>query len=506
MATLTHSMRPAAASAIRTVILPTGTLSGRCRDGICRFLAVPYAAPPVGERRFAEPGPVATWDGVRDATRPGPAAPQIIKQLPYLDVISVVGDGGERGDDYLTLNVWAPDGATGRPVMVFIHGGGFVVGNKDAPIHDGSGFARSGVVSVAINYRMGIEGFLPIPGAPTNLGLRDMIAALAWVRDNIASFGGDPANVTVFGESAGAMAIADLLTSPLANGLFRRAIVQSGHGSMVREIPVAQRLVRKLAKILKVSPDVTGFRKTGWLEGWKAMEKVSKPLARLDLRDADGYEPVYGISRFIPVFGDDVLPDHPLAALAKGAGKHVELLIGTTAEEMNLYFVPTKVRARIPGFLAKWLVGKSHPRASDALKAYGLGARGKKAGHAMSEAMTDLVFRWPARQYAAAHQGRTHVYEFDWRSTASGGELGACHAIEMPFVFDTLACATGPIGLAGESPPQELADRVHALWVGFATDGSLPWPEFDAETRLVHRLSENVTVTEPVMPAADFVR
>ncbi len=506
MASLIHSARPAAAGAARILTLPTGKLGGSCVGGSCRFLGVPYAAPPAGERRFAPPCPVEPWEGVRDATRPGPAAPQIIKQLPYLDVISVIGDGGERGDDYLTLNVWAPDGAAGRPVMVFIHGGGFIVGNKDAPIHDGSGFARSGVVSVAINYRMGIEGFLPIPGAPTNIGLRDMIAALIWVRENIAAFGGDPANVTVFGESAGAMAIADLLTSPLAKGLFRRAIVQSGHGSMVREIPVARRLVRKLARILKVSPDVEGFRKTGWLEGWKAMEKVARPLARIDLRDEEGYEPVYGISRFIPVVGDDVLPEHPLQALAKGAGKEVDLLIGTNSEEMNLYFVPTKVRARIPGFLAKWLVGKSHPKAKAALQAYGFGTKGKKPGHAMTEALSDLVFRWPARQFAAAHQGRTHVYEFDWRSTASNGELGACHAVEMPFVFDTLACATGPIGLAGESPPQELADRVHALWAGFATDGSLPWPEFEGETRLVHQLSKNVTVTEPVMAAAAFVR
>jgi para-nitrobenzyl esterase len=275
---------------------------------------------------------------------------------------------------------------------------------------------------------------------------------------------------------------------------------------MVRDIPVAQRLVRKLAKMLKVSPDVTGFRKTDWMAGWRAMEKLANPLARLDLRDAAGYEPVYGISRFIPVVGDDVLPEHPLAALAKGAGKEVELLIGTNAEEMNLYFVPTKVRARIPAFIAKWMVGKSHPRAKAALQAYGLGAKGKKPGHAMTEALTDLVFRWPARQFAAAHQGRTHVYEFDWRSTGSDGELGACHAVEMPFVFNTLACATGPLGLAGEAPPQELADRVHALWVSFATDGSLPWPEFDGETRKVHRLAANVTVTEPVMAAAAFVR
>src|SRR5205085_10133759 len=153
------------------------------------------------------------------------------------------------------------------PVMVFILGGAFVVGSKDAPVHDGTAFAESGVVCVAINYRLGIEGFLPIQGIPTNLGLRDKVAALEWVRDNVAEFGGDWANVTVFGESAGAMAIADLVTSPKAQGLFKRAIVQSGHGSMVRELNVAQRLVAKIAGLLKIEPTETGFRKVGFEQG-----------------------------------------------------------------------------------------------------------------------------------------------------------------------------------------------------------------------------------------------
>ena len=219
-----------------------GWVQGYCDSGICRFLGIPYAAPPVGENRFREPQPVEPWEGVRDATRPGPCAPHKIRPFPRLDVIALVGRGGMEGGAYLTLNIWTPQAAERRPVMVFIHGGGYVVGSKDAPVSDGSAFAESGLVCVAINYRMGIDGFVPIPGVPTNLGLRDMIAALQWVKANIAEFGGEPANVTVFGESAGAMAIANLIASPLAKGLFHRAIVQSGHGSMVREIPVARRL------------------------------------------------------------------------------------------------------------------------------------------------------------------------------------------------------------------------------------------------------------------------
>src|SRR5205085_12069047 len=181
---------------------------------------------------------------------------------------------------------------------------------------------------------------------------------------------------------------------------------------------------------------------------WKAMEKLASPLG-IDLRDSQGFEPVYGISRFIPVFGDDVLPEKPIDALRKGAGRDVDLLIGTNEEEMNLYFVPTKIRGRAPGILLKWLLRRSHPRAGEALKAYGWG-KGRKAGHVFTQAMHDLVFRGPARRFAEEHRGRTHVYEFDWKSPACGGELGACHAIELPFVFKTLGTATGPKGFAGE--------------------------------------------------------
>ena len=480
-----------------------GIVRGCADDGVLRFLSIPYAAPPVGENRFKEPQPVPQWTGERDATRAGPNAPHRIKDFPAIDVVPLVGTGSEGGEDYLTLNIWAPEQAAGRPVMVFIHGGGFVVGSKDAPVSDGTEFARSGIVCVAINYRLGIEGWLPIPGVPTNLGMRDMIFALQWVQRNIAEFGGDPANVTVFGESAGAMATADLVTSPLAEGLFKRAIIESGHGSMVREIPVAQRLVRKLAKILKVTPDVDGFRKVDFDSAWKAMEKVSKPWS-IDLRDADGHEPVFGISRFIPVHGDDVLPQKPIEALKNGAGKDVEVLIGTNSEEMNLYFVPTKVRAKAPGLLLRWLLGKAHPKARHALEAYGWG-QGKKAGHVFVDAMHDLVFRWPARRFAEEHQGQTHVYDFDWKSPACEGQLGACHGLELPFVFKTLPTATGSNGFAGEAPPQELADHIHQLWVQFATDGTLPWPEFDSESRQVRLLGSNKTISEPVMPAAAFL-
>lgn len=494
------------------MIVPTGAglVRGTVVDGVACFLGIPYAAPPTGDRRFAPPQPPLSWNGVRDALEPGASAPQRVRGIPGVDVEALVGKGWMPGDNYLTLNIWKPaDGSTALPVMVFIHGGGFVLGSKDAPVQDGSAFARDGVLMVAINYRLGVEGFLPIPGIPTNLGLRDQIFALQWVRDSIAAFGGDPGNVTIFGESAGAMSVANLIASPLAKGLFRRAIVQSGHGAMTRDIGVAQRLVKALAKRLKITPDAAGFRSIAPGDMLDAMEAVSKPTARLDLRDADGREPVFGISRFIPVHGDDVLPQKPLDALKTGAGAEIDLLIGTNAEEMNLYFVPTGVREKLGRWLATWFVHKHQPQARKLLKAYGMGTKGVKPGHAFTDASHDLVFRWPARRFAEQHRGRTHMYEFAWRSplfasTTSIG-LGAAHAMELPFVFDTLASTTGPEGICGDAPPQSLADRVHRIWVDFAIDGRLPWDAFTRNNRLVYQLAKGEAVYEPPMPCAPYL-
>lgn len=481
----------------------TGDVRGRQLAAVRHFVGVPYATSPIGDRRFAKPQAPVAWQDVREAHVPGATAPQRLRAVPGLAIEPLVGTGWTPGDDYLTLDVWTPDAAQDLPVMVFIHGGGFVIGSKDAAVQDGATFARDGIVCVSINYRLGVDGFLPIPGVPTNLGLRDMIAALQWVQKEIAAFGGDPANVTIFGESAGAMAIANLVVSPLATGLFRRAIIQSGHGAMTRDIPVARRLVDKLARLLSIPATREGFASVPTETMLDAVEAVSLPTARIDLRGSDGREPVFGISRFVPVHGDDVLPVQPLDALKAGAGKDIDVLIGTNAEEMNLYLVPTGVRDKIGRLLAWLVLRKSQPDAWAVLKAYGAGR--KRGGQALADALSDLVFRAPARRFAEEHRGRTHVYELEWRSGAFGGELGAAHAIENPFVFDTLAAASGPEGILGEHPPQELATRIHRLWVDFARDGSLPWAPFDRETRQVYRLEAGEAVHEPVMPAARFL-
>jgi para-nitrobenzyl esterase len=482
-----------------------GDVRGIASAGIETFLGVPYAAAPVGERRFRVPQPVPRWDGVRAAQVPGANAPQIIRAFPGLDVTPLVGDGWRRGDDFLTANICTPDAAArGLPVMVFIHGGAFVGGSSDAPVHAGAEFARSGIVYVAINYRLGVEGFLPIPGVPTNLGLRDQIAALHWVQDNIAAFGGDASNVTVAGESAGAMSIADLMVSPLVEGLFRRAMVQSGHGSMVRPVEVAMRVVEAAASHLRVSADAEGFQRCSLEQCALAVDTVSRPEVHVDLRDVEGRDAAYGLSRFLPVYGDDVLPEPPLTALRSGAAAQIDMLIGTNREEMNIYLVPTGVRQNIDARSAGALLGALAPRAQEILSAYGL-QHAPRAGDALTTALTDLVFRLPARQFAAAHQGRTHLYEFGWRSPACNGELGACHALELPFVFKSLDTCRGPQGIAGMDPPEDVAQRVHQVWVDAVTHGEFPWPEYDAETRQCLALETGEVARDAMMPAAALI-
>lgn len=218
-----------------------------------------------------------------------------------------------------------------------------------------------------------------------------------------------------------------------------------------------------------------------------------------------GRDPSFGITRFMPVHGDDILPVSTIEALADGAGKDIDLLIGSTSEEARLFFVPLNTIGKLKRWMALMFMKKALPDARAALRAYGLDQKGIKPGEALTHAMTDLMFRWMTRRTAELHRGRSHVYEFEWRSPAFDGQLGAAHAVELPFVFDTLACASGPRGLLGENPPQALADSIHALWIRFATDGTLPWPDYEPGTRLVYSLTRQVAEHEPVMPAAEFL-
>jgi para-nitrobenzyl esterase len=432
-----------------------------------RFRGIPYAAAPEGELRFAAPVPPPAWDGVRDAREAGPTAPQRHRTIPGLDLSPLVGSP-RPGADYLTVDVWTPDpAAESLPVLVFVHGGAFIGGTGSAPVYDGTAFARGGAVLVTLQYRLGIDGFLPLDGGATNLGLRDQLAALRWVRENIAAFGGDPADVTVFGESAGAISVACLLGSPLSAGLFRRAIVQSGHANMVRGRAELERVTQVVADRLGVEPTAEAFRKLSTEQLLDAQDALLKPGGGPDLRGEDGLDRSFGLSPFLPLVGDDVLPEHPGQAIRNGAGADVDLIAGTCREEMLLYFGPTGLADVLTDEQAVAMLSASHPDAAGVLKSHGLGD-GRKAGEVFVEAMTDLVFRDGVKELVENHQGRSYRYEFEWRAP----KLGACHGMELPFVFDAVEAARG---LVGDHPPAELAREVNAAWLRFATTGDPGW-------------------------------
>lgn len=298
---------------------PSGAVRGVRDEYGELYRAIPYAAAPTGAARFAAPVPHAGWTGVRDGTSPSPTAPQPRRDFGRLDLTPYFGPGWVPGQDYLTVDVRTPSSNGGAlPVMVFVHGGGFVTGSSRAGLYDGRAFARDGIVLVTLNYRLGIPGFLQLEGAPANRGLLDVLAALAWVRDTIAVFGGDPDEVTVFGQSAGATLVTALLAAPEAKGLFRRAIVQSGSGTGAFTPEQAQRVTGAAAKALGVAPTVDDF---ATVPDERFLEILPR-LAGLDLRTATANDPLAGLSPF-----SLVLPEQPADSLAGGPASEVDLLI-----------------------------------------------------------------------------------------------------------------------------------------------------------------------------------
>jgi len=481
-----------------------GRVRGEVAGGIARFRAIPYAAPPVGPLRFAPPAKPAAWDGVRDARSPGATAPQVHRSLPGVDLTPVTGPGWRRGEDYLTVDVWSPDiGTQGLPVIVFLHGGAFVAGTGSAAGSDGTGFARAGAVLVTINYRVGAEGFLPVPGGATNIGLRDQIAAVEWVRDNAEAFGGDPHNITLFGHSAGAASVACLLRSPLAAGLFSRAIVHSGNDETTRPLAVGQRLSAAVAGAVGVENTAEALRAVSSERLLEAQAVVTTRGTKPDLRDSEGLDPGYGLVTFLPVTGDDVLPWDTASGTAP-AGWAPELLIGTCHDEINVYLVPTGVVDSVGEQQAVGMLQASRPDAASALRAYGLGKPGTSPGMVLARALTDLAFRSPARRLARRHPGPTYSFDFRWPSPLHQGRLGACHGLELPFVFNTLATAAGPTGLLGDTPPTRISALMQQAWVEFAASGKTNWPEYRADHQVL-RIEEHSSVgTDETAPLADI--
>ncbi|MEW2389224.1 carboxylesterase family protein [Streptomyces venezuelae] len=477
------------------VITAQGAVRGLRRNGVAAFLGAPYAAPPRGAGRFAPPEPHAPWDGIRDATAPGPTAPQSERGLGDVDMSPYFGTGWSRGAEYLTVNVWTParndDG--GLPVMVFVHGGGFVAGSTRAALYDGSAFARDGVVLVSLNYRLGIAGFLDLPGAPANRGLLDVVAALRWVRENIAAFGGDPRNVTLFGQSAGATVVGGVLADPRAAGLVRRAIVQSGSGLGAFSPEQAARVTAAAADALGVAPHADAFAE---LSDGRLVEAASR-LTGIDLRTATHHDPLIGLSPF-----SLVLDAQPAVSVAAGLGADVDLLVGTNIEEGNLYLVPVDRYATSTLDDVRAVAASAHPEPARLVETYRTARPAASAGELRSAVLGNALFGAGSRALADAHAARTtsttttHRYEFTWRSHALGGELGAAHAMELPFVFDLahLPGLRGPQALLGpDAPPADLADRMHAAWVRFARTGDPGWAPYSLTRRTTMRIGAEWT-------------
>ncbi|GIU85019.1 MAG: carboxylesterase [Acidimicrobiales bacterium] len=466
----------------------SGRLRGRERRGLLLFAGIPYAAAPVGEGRFRPPRPHEGWVGVRDATRFGKVAPQ------QRGALGGLLDGGEPDwdEDCLFLNVLTPalDDAR-RPVMVWIHGGGFVSGSGSVPWYDGTNLAgRGDVVVVTINYRLGAFGFLelshhePSFEGSGNCGLLDQVAALEWVRDNIASFGGDPARITVFGESAGAMSIGALMGMPAAKGLFAQAILQSGAAHNVAPREAAQETTDLLLEQF-------GTRDVGVLVDARP-EELLRAQGRLAEMMATGRIPRRAGSAmglpFGPVIDGSVLPEPPIRAIAAGSAAEVRTIVGTNRDEFRL-FTLTRDQAVDMERLGRRL-RRLFSHGERLLDAYRALFPHADAGDLWNLLMTDGIFRIPAIRLCEAQcsQGAVWLYRFDWATPVLGGRLGSCHALEIPFVFDNLDKA-GVALFCGDDPPRVLAREMSQAWLDFANGrtqlqvAGSTWREYDLDVR-----------------------
>jgi para-nitrobenzyl esterase len=470
-----------------TVTTTSGPIRGRLHRHGSVFLNVPYGAPPVGRTRFAAPSPHERWTGIRDATQPGPTAPQPARDsFGTLDMSPYFGPGWQRGDDYLTVNIWAPhpDGPA-RPVMVFVHGGGFVAGSIRAPLYDGTAFARNGVVLITVNYRLGIPGFLHLPDAPDNRGMLDVLAALHWIRENAARFGGDPDNLTLFGQSAGAIIVGGILADPASSGLVRRVIIQSGSGTGAFTPDQANIVTAAVGRELDLEPTV----KTLADVPDERLVTATAALTGLDLRTSTHHHPLGGITSF------SLVNEHqPVTAVAAGQGGEVDLLIGANLDEGSLYLAPPGLLANTNDADVRDTAARFHPDPDEAVRAYRAQHPFASAADLRTTILGDGLFAAGTRKMAAAHAnaaaGRTYCYEFVWRSDANDGRLGASHVMELPFVFDRLSLPSlrGPRGLLGNAePPAPLAARIHRSWIRFAETGNPGWPVHEpAEGHVQH--------------------
>ncbi len=504
----------------------SGALRGARERGLTVFRGIPFARPPVGERRFRAPEPPAPWAGVREATKYGPWCPQLHVPLPMLPAWRLEG---ETSEDCLYLNLWTP-GADGRrrPVMVYIHGGGFTSGSGSASFEDPTRLCERGdVVVVKLNYRLGAFGYLQLADlcggradATPNAGVLDQIAALRWVRENVEAFGGDPDAVTVFGGSAGGMSVGTLLGTPAARGLFRGAIAESGAAHAIQSRADATRVAESFLANLGVDP----AHPEALLQIPPERILTAQTLTALRFIAASGYSMrpnSYGAPMFAwcPSVDDELLPRRPLETIETGSAAGVPLLVGTTRDEWRTLALmdgglgtldDAGVLARcedcIPGASRD---GRSH--GSRLLDAYRR-ARGGSADVSPAELWlaieTDRMMRIPAIRLAETqcrHEPRVFAYLFTWESPY--GDLRAAHGIHAPFVFGTTSLP-GVAPFTGSGPDADaLSVRVQDAWLAFARGGNpnhpgLPvWESYEPGRRATMLLGRSCGLEHAPMDA-----
>jgi len=436
------------------VVTQTGAIEGSKSGPVRRFLGVPFAQPPIGDLRWQSPAPMACWTGVRAASAFGPICPQRDEDG------AVVGD-----EDCLTLNVYAPSGAQKAPVLVWIHGGGNTQGASSNPVYDGQELAeRRGVVVVSMNYRLGALGFFALSqeGFGGNYGILDQQAALRWVRDNIERFGGDPANVTLFGESAGGQNALVHFAVPGSRGLFSRVIVQSGgiYGTTLEQSSAAMQEVVGAAGCASAS-DVASCMRAVSAHDLAAIETAVGPLSR-------------GV-RYVPVIDGSIIPRNVLDLIASGEHNHVPLIIGTNADETSRMVPVVRTEAEYEAAVT----AQFGARLAVPLLLQYPASRFPTPRAALVALTTDTTWtcnaRKIARAAAAAQTEPVFRYFFTWRVNAA---IGSSHGIEVPFVFGTFAS----IPFTPDATAVSLADAIQSHWTDFAraSEPGASWPRFPA--------------------------
>ena len=442
-----------------------GELRGTTEQNICVWRGVRYAKAPIGELRYQAPQAPDSWSGVKDAISFGAVAPQFKK---------VLVDNETQNEDCLFLNVWSPaaDGKK-RPVMVWIHGGGFVGGSGSSDMYNGTQIAKRGdVVVVTLNYRLGPLGFMYFNDLPLskgkfedNLGIKDQVAALKWVKENISAFGGDPDAVTIFGESAGGISVETLMAIPAAQGLFKRAIVESGPAGDVWSPKVASQVTAIYLKQLGISTDSLFKLKL------VPVDSITAAMARtMKIMIADPALP----KTFAPVIDGDFLPQDLLTGIKNGQSKGVDLLIGTNKNEANLFAMKKLKMAPVNEEQLKPYLTRFKPaeqkRLVAAYKNYP-----SKAG--ILELITDGIFTMPSIKFAELQsaQANIYMYRFDWTSQPlKWVGLRACHGLEIPFVFNTFNTKLGKkiLLLSNNKRIHQISDEMQLAWINFARTGN----------------------------------